>query len=133
MLLSMAICQALVDECKVTKDWAISRYDIIEKSYEIQQRMTAIANITGNVTIATSKALLIDEAIRQMQNGVCHFVFQKKDGTITERFGTLNPALCSQHIKGTGKSPELRGCTLFWDVVSGGFRSFLWQNFIAIL
>ena len=97
------------------------------------KRMTAIANITGNITIATSKALLIDEAIRQMQNGVCHFVFQKKDGTITERFGTLNPALCSQHIKGTGKSPELRGCTLFWDVVSGGFRSFLWQNFIAIL
>lgn len=67
------------------------------------KRMTAIANITGNVTIATSKALLIDEAIRQMQNGVCHFVFQKKDGTITERFGTLNPALCSQHIKELAK------------------------------
>ena len=90
--------------------------------------MTAIANIIGNVTIATSKALLIEEAIRQMQNGI-----QKKDGTIAERFGTLNPSLCSQHIKGTGKSPELRGCTLFWDVVNGGFRSFLWQNFIAIL
>ena len=62
------------------------------------KRMTAIANITGNVTIATSKALLIEEAIRQMQNGVCHFVFQKKNGTITERFGTLNPALCSQPL-----------------------------------
>ena len=97
------------------------------------KRMTAIANITGNVTIATSKALLIEEAIRQMQNGVCHFVFQKKDGTITERFGTLNPALCSQHIKGTGKSPELRGCTLFWDAVNGGFRSFRWENILAIL
>lgn len=45
LLQSMVICQALVDECKVTKDWAISRYDIIEKSYEIQQRMTAIAKI----------------------------------------------------------------------------------------
>ena len=97
------------------------------------KRMAAIANITGNVTIATSKALLIEEAIRQMQNGICHFVFQKKDGTITERFGTLNSVLCNQHIKGTGKSPELRGCTFFWDVVNGGFRSFLWQNFIAIL
>ena len=97
------------------------------------KRMTAIANITGNVTIATSKALLIEEAIGQMQNGICHFVFQKKDGTITERFGTLNSVLCNQHIKGTGKSPELRGCTFFWDVVNGGFRSFLWQNFIAIL
>jgi len=88
------------------------------------KRMTAIANITGNVTIASSKALLIEEAIRQMQTGICHFVFQKKDGTITERFGTLNPALCSQHIKGTGKSPELRGCTFFWGCSQWWFPQF---------
>ena len=96
-------------------------------------RMTAIANITGSQTIATSKALLIEEAIRQMKHGICHFLFQKKDGRITERFGTLNHDLCSQHIKGTGKSPELRGCTYFWDVTKGGFRSFRWENILAIL
>ena len=96
-------------------------------------RMTAIANITGSPAIAASKALLIEEATRQMKHGICHFLFQKKDGTITERFGTLNPDLCSQYIKGTGKSPELRGCTLFWDVTKGGFRSFRWENILAIL
>lgn len=41
MLLSMVICHALVDECKVTKDWAISRYDIIEKSYEMHPQIAA--------------------------------------------------------------------------------------------
>lgn len=41
LLLSMDICQALVDECKVTKDWAISRYDIIEKSYEMHPQTAA--------------------------------------------------------------------------------------------
>ena len=97
------------------------------------KRMTAIANITGNVTIATSKALLIEEAIKQMQNGVCHFAFQKKDGTITERFGTLNPTLCSQYVKGTGQSPEKSGCTCYWDVEKSGFRAFLWENIITIL
>ena len=41
LLQSMVICQALVDECKVTKDWAISRYDIIEKSYEMHPQTAA--------------------------------------------------------------------------------------------
>jgi hypothetical protein len=96
-------------------------------------RQATIARIIGNSTIATSKALLIEEIINQMENGICHFKFTKKDGSVTERFGTLNPALCSQHIKGTGKSPELRGCTFFWDVVNGGFRSFRWEYVLAIL
>ena len=96
-------------------------------------RMIAIANITGSNSLAATKALLIEEVIKQMQNGICHFLFQKKDGSITERFGTLNPELCNQHIKGTGKSPELRGCTYFWDVTKGGFRSFRWENIIAVL
>ena len=97
------------------------------------KRMSAISNLTGNKTLAASKALMIEEAIRQMQNGICHFLFQKKDGSLTERFGTLNPSLCCQHIKGTGTSPELHGCTLFWDVTKGGFRSFRWENIVAIL
>ena len=73
-------------------------------------RASAIAQIIGNDAIAASKALLIEEAKRQMTNGICHFVFKKKDGSIAERFGTLNPTLCSQHVKGTGQSPEKSGC-----------------------
>ena len=62
-------------------------------------RQATIASIIGNSTIATSKALLIEEIINQMENGICHFMFMKKDGSVTERFGTLNPALCSQHVQ----------------------------------
>ena len=118
----MYLCTIIIDERKIEIDMCTTAI-----------RQATIARIIGNSTIATSKALLIEEIINQMENGICHFKFTKKDGSVTERFGTLNPALCSQHIKGTGKSPELRGCTFFWDVVNGGFRSFLWQNFIAIL
>ena len=90
-------------------------------------RQATIASIIGNSTIAASKALLIEEIINQMENGICHFMFMKKDGSVTERFGTLNPALCCQHIKGTGKSPELRGCTfgkMFWPSCSQKSRCF---------
>ncbi len=96
-------------------------------------RADAIYRITGNKAIAASKAILIEEAKRQMTDGICHFMYKKKDGSITERFGTLNPALCSQHIKGTGQSPEKSGCTCYWDVERSGFKSFLWKNFLAIL
>ena len=96
-------------------------------------RASAISQIIGNDAIAASKALLIEEAKRQMTNGICHFVFKKNDGSIAERFGTLNPALCSQHVKGTGRSPEKSGCTCYWDVEKSGFRAFHWENLLAIL
>ena len=96
-------------------------------------RASAISQITGNDAIGVSKALLIEEAKRQMLNGICHFLFRKKDGSIAERYGTLNPSLCSHHIKGTGRSPEKSGCTCYWDVEKSRFGSFLWKNIITIL
>ncbi len=96
-------------------------------------RASAISQIIGNDAIAASKAILIEEAKRQMANGICHFMYKKKDGSIAERFGTLNPALCSQHLKGTGTSPEHRGCTIFWDIEKSSFRSFRWENLVTIL
>ena len=65
MLLSMAICQALVDECKVTKDWAISRYDIIEKSYEIHPQ-TATEQKNPHQLLAKEKL---------MEKAYCHTSF----------------------------------------------------------
>lgn len=96
-------------------------------------RASAIAKIIGNDAIAASKALLIEEAKRQMTNGICHFVFKKKDGSLSERYGTLIPSLCSKHVKGTGTSPEQRGCMIFWDCSIGAFRSCRWENIVTIL
>jgi hypothetical protein len=96
-------------------------------------RAAAISQITGNDTIGISKALLIEEAKRQMLNGICHFIFRRKDGSLTERYGTLIPSLCSKHVKGTGTSPEQRGCMIFWDCSIGAFRSCRWENIVTIL
>ncbi len=78
MLLSMSICQALVYECKVTKDWAISRYDIIEKSYEIQQRMTAIAKIPIGFSLKKSglgnESLLPSLRFRRVKQDTCELM-----------------------------------------------------------
>lgn len=96
--------------------------------------VASISLATGSELMGASKALLIEEAKRQMRStSGCHFIYKKTNGEIREAFGTLNAAICSKHINGRGISPENWGCSCYWDMEKGGFRSFRWQNLIAIL
>ena len=99
----------------------------------IARHITVISAKKGSTLIGSAKALLIEEAKRQMRNGTCHFLYVKKDGSIREAFGTLNAALCNKHINGRGQSPETWGCSCYFDVEKGQFRSFRWHNIIDIL
>ena len=100
----------------------------------VAAHINAISLKTGSPLMGMSKALLIEEAKRQMRStSGCHMIYQKKDGSIREAFASLNPALCGKHINGRGTSPEYHGCTCYWDMEKGGFRSFRWENIIAVL
>ena len=99
----------------------------------IARHIAVIAAKKGSTLMGSAKALLIEEAKRQMRNGTCHFLYVKKDGSVREAFGTLNAALCNKHINGRGQSPETWGCSCYFDVEKGQFRSFRWQNIIDIL
>ena len=98
------------------------------------RHITSISKTIGSELIGASKALLIEEAKRQMRTiSGCHFLYQKANGEVREAFGTLNSAICGKHINGRGQSPENWGCCCYWDMEKGGFRSFRWANIIAIL
>ena len=105
----------------------------------VAAHIKAITIKTGSALMGTSKALLIEEAKRQMRStSGCHFVYLKvakagKPQEIREAFGSLNPVLCDKHINGRGQSPETWGCTCYWDMEKGGFRSFRWENLVAVL
>ena len=105
----------------------------------VARHIEAITIKTGSALMGTSKALLIEESKRQMRStSGCRFVYLKvaKPGQpqeVREAFGTLNPSLCSKHINGRGISPEYHGCTCYWDMEKGGFRSFRWENLVAVL
>lgn len=95
-----------------------------------------IASVTirkGSAYVGIAKSLLIEEAKRQMRSGTCHFLYVKKDGSVREAFGTLNASLCGKHINGRGQSPESWGCSCYFDIERGAFRSFRWSNIIDIL
>ena len=99
----------------------------------VARHIAFISRTTGSALMGASKALLIEEAKRQMRAGVCHFIYFKKNGEVREAFGTLNAAICGKHINGRGDSPETWGCTCYWDMEKGGFRSFRWANLVAVL
>ncbi len=105
----------------------------------VARHIEAITLKTGSALMGVSKALLIEEAKRQMRStSGCRFVYLKvakpgKPQEVREAFGTLNPQLCGKHINGRGTSPENHGCTCYWDMEKGGFRSFRWNNLLAVL
>lgn len=99
----------------------------------VAAHILSISTTTGSSLMGTSKALLIEEAKRQMRNGVCHFIFLKKNGEIREAMGTLDKSVLHATLKGTGESPETWGCCYYHDVLKGGARSFRWANLIAVL
>ena len=101
---------------------------IITNDTLVARHVAVISHKTSSPLMGASKALLIEEAKRQMRNGVCHFIYMKKNGEVREAFGTLNATL-----KGKGESPENWGCCYYHDTLKGGARSFRWENLIAVL
>ncbi len=99
----------------------------------VARHIEVISRKTGSALMGTSKALLIEEAKRQMREGVCHFIYMKKDGSVREAMGTLAKPILNATLQGTGISPETWGACFYHDCIRGGARSFLWQNLVAVL
>lgn len=99
----------------------------------VAAHINSIARTTGSTLKGVAIAMLIEEAKRQMRNGVCHFVYLKKDGSVREAFGTLDRAVLNHTLAGTGQSPETWGCCYYHDAIKGSGRSFRWANLIAVL
>lgn len=95
-------------------------------------RANVIAERTGSLEMGIAKAMLIEQLKEKLANGVAHFIFKKKDGSLREMFATTNPALCSRHINGRGVSRECYATTAVFCVESGAWRSFRWESLIKV-
>ena len=95
-------------------------------------RANVIAQRTGSLEMGIAKAMLIEQLKQKLANGVAHFIFQKKDGTLREMFATTNPALCTRHINGRGVTRELYATTAIWDCEASAWKSFRWESLIKV-
>lgn len=95
-------------------------------------RANVIARRTNSNEMGIVKAMMIENLKTKLMNGVAHFLFVKKDGTIREAWGTCVPALVKAKTNGRGESRENYATTAFFDVEKGEWRSFRWETLIKV-
>jgi hypothetical protein len=95
-------------------------------------RMMVILQRTGSDLVAGAKAMMIENLKEKLRNGVAHFLYTKKDGTIREAWGTTNAALAHKYTNGTGISREYYKTTAYFDIEKGEWRSFRWESIVKV-
>ena len=95
-------------------------------------RMAVIAQRTGSELVAATKAMMIESLKEKLRNGVAHFLYIKKDGTIREAWGTTNAALAHKYTNGNGVSREIFKTTAYFDVEKSSWRSFRWESIVKV-
>lgn len=95
-------------------------------------RAMVITHRTSNEQIGLVKAMMIEQLKEKLANGVAHFLFIKKDGSVREAWGTTSPSLAQRHINGNGASRELYKTTAYFDVEKGGWRSLRWESIVKV-
>ncbi len=96
-------------------------------------RMAVIGRRTNSALMAGAKAMMVENVKNQMRNGVAHFVYTKKSGELREAFGTTSKALVERYVNGNGISREHYATTAYFDVEKAAWRSFRWENIVAVL
>ncbi|MBQ7421806.1 MAG: DUF2693 domain-containing protein [Prevotella sp.] len=95
-------------------------------------RATVIANRSKSEEIGIIKAMMIDNLKTKLANGVAHFIFLKKDGSLREAWGTTQPNIAKAKTNGRGVSRELYKTTAYYDVEKGEWRSFRWETLVQV-
>ena len=95
-------------------------------------RANVIARRTGSEAMGVIKAQMIDLLKAKLQNGVAHFVYIKKDGTLREAWGTCASNLMKATQNGRGLSGDQVNTIKYYDVMAGGYRSTLYENLVQV-
>ena len=111
----------------------VANSTVIVMNNDTIRRANVIANRVGNDVIAIIKAQMIDLLKSKLKNGIAHFIYQKKDGSIREAWGTTSYDLVKANVNGRGIERDYVNCVCYWDVEKGGFRSLRFENLIQVL
>ena len=107
---------------------------IIVLGHDTAVRAKVIAVRTSSRMVdGISKALLIEQLKKKLRSGqIVKFAYLKKNGSIRIAFGTTNPNFVADKVCGWGDSRENYATSAYYDLEKGGWRSFRWENLIAV-
>ena len=95
-------------------------------------RANVIAQRTDSTLCGMTKAMMIEILKTKLREGVAHFVFVKKDGSLRECYATTKKELVSTQINGRGVSRENYATTAVWDCIKGAWISFRWETILKV-
>lgn len=110
----------------------VANSTVIVMNNDTIRRANVIANRVGNDVIGIIKAQMIDLLKSKLKNGIAHFIYQKKDGSIREAWGTTSYDLVKANVNGRGIERDYVNCVCYWDVEKGGFRSLRFEHLIQV-
>lgn len=85
-----------------------------------------------NLNDSLTTSSMIELLQLKMMNGVSHFLYRKKDGTIRETWGTLLEKVVLNNVNGYGEPRRYYNCQAYFDIEEQAWRSFRYENLIAI-
>lgn len=89
-----------------------------------------ISEITGRpMAECEQQAQQIAECVREMCKRVVEFYFVKKDGTMRQAFGTLQPEVLIEHVTEPSNRTPNPDIVTYFDTMAQAFRSFRKVNF----
>ena len=96
-------------------------------------RANVIFARTGSAAMGVVKAQMIDLLKEKLRNGVAHFLYMKKDGSLREAWGTCSVNLMRATQNGRGLSGDQVNTIKNWDVEKGSYRTLRYENLIQVL
>lgn len=80
-----------------------------------------------------SKALLVEQLKAKLRSGrIVKFAYLKSNGDVRIAYGTTYPDFIRDKVCGWGESRENFATTAYYDLEKGAWRSFRWENLIAV-
>lgn len=100
---------------------------------EVLNRATVMVKKGLGLGNALETSALIEKLQFRLMNGVVEFCYLKKNNEIRRAFGTLLEKPVVKNIVGTGTPRKEYNLQAYWDVNEMAWRSFKYENLIAII
>ena len=95
-------------------------------------RASVIAQRTQSDVMGIIKAQMIETLKTKMMQGVAHFAFIKRDGSLREAWGTIQSNIANAKTNGRGENREQYATYAFFDIEKGEWRSFRWETLVKV-
>lgn len=86
-----------------------------------------------NLSDSLTTSSMIELLQLKMMNGVSHFLYRKKDGSIRQAWGTLLEKVVDRNTNSFGVPRKYYNCQAYFDIELQEWRSFRYENLITIL